>query len=218
MNYYIVCEGEKTELLVYSNWIPSLNSSLVKVDSFLELNQNNFYMISGCGYPNYFNIITNSVSDIMDNNINAILIIIVDAEDFTFEEKYKEINDFLENRFRNFSNYKIVVQTPSMEGWCLGNRRFISNSPQSETLTELITHYNVRKNEPENILPYQDNNKAQTSTKYLKEAAKEKNVTYSKARPNIISDVSFLTNLKKRCELTNHLSSFKKFTEIFETN
>ena len=216
MNYYIVCEGEKTELEVYKQWIPFLNCDLSLIDSYLDFNQNNFYMISGCGYPNYLNTIKNSIEDIQNNNLDVKLIIIVDAEDFTTEEKFEEINSFLSTNHSTFNNYAIVVQTPSIEGWCLGNKRFISESPQSSKLMDLINHYNVRNLDPELITPYIGNNKAQTSTKYLKEAAKEKNVRYTKNNPLIISEATYLENLIKRNQNTQHINNINMLLNAFQ--
>ncbi len=215
MNYYIVCEGAKTEPIVYESWIPIINSSLTRVNSCFQLQNNNFYILSGLGYPNYFNVIKNSIDDIICNNINAKLIIIVDSEDFTFQEKDTEIRDFIFDYKSNFNNYEIIVQVPCIEAWGLGNRKFISNKPNSLKLNELLLHYNVRSLDPEFISEYDEFNKAQTAGFYLKEAAKEKRQTYNKNNPNILIDNNYLKNLKRRYDKTGHISNIEKIFDIF---
>lgn len=181
----------------------------------MELINNNFYILSGCGYPNYFNVISNSIRDLTINDLDATLIIIVDAEDFTLQEKISEINEFLRISHSDFHNYKIIVQTPSIEGWCLGNQKFINPSPQSMMLNTLISHYNVRLLDPEKIDSYDEYNKAQTSTLYLKEAAKEKGLRYTKNRPDIIADITYLEKLISRNSTTEHIDSIQIFLKTF---
>lgn len=218
MNYYIVCEGERTEPIVYRKWISILDSSLVEVNSFLELQNNNFYILSGCGYPNYLSIIKNSIFDIVDNKITAKLIIIIDSEEFTFDEKNTEIRNFLFEVNSSFFDYEIIVQVPCIEAWGLGNKRFISNNPNSSELNNLLNHYNVRNQDPELILKYDEFNKAQTSQYYLKEAAKEKNQSYTKNKPNILLEESYLKSLKRRYESSGHINNLKKVFDIFAPN
>lgn len=215
MNYYIVCEGSKTEVIVYEKWITTINSNLTKVNSFSQLINNNFYILSGQGYPNYLKIIKNSIDDIIDNSINAKLIIIVDSENFTFQQKNLEIRNFIFDYNSSFNNYEIIVQVPCIEAWGLGNRKFISNKPNSSKLNELLQHYNVRSFDPEFITEYDEFNKAQTAGFYLKEAAKEKRQTYNKNNPNILMDNNYLKNLKRRYDKTGHIGNIQKIFDIF---
>jgi hypothetical protein len=47
-----------------------------------------FYLISGNGYPNYLNIIENAIEDVNNLKNFDFLIVAVDSEDKTYQEKY----------------------------------------------------------------------------------------------------------------------------------
>ena len=56
MNIYIVTEG-RTEQKIYESWIPLINANLTRVDQIEDVTINNFFLITGGGYPGYFEII-----------------------------------------------------------------------------------------------------------------------------------------------------------------
>lgn len=54
MNIYIIVEGSSGEKKVYPSWISFINSELKEVISIDEINENNYILFSGNGYPQYF--------------------------------------------------------------------------------------------------------------------------------------------------------------------
>jgi hypothetical protein len=94
VNIYVVTEG-KVESIVYRYWIPFVNPCLSQVDDFTKMRENNFYIVSGMGYPDYLDIIENAILDI--NNMRKFdrLVISIDSENMTRQEKYDEIGAFV---------------------------------------------------------------------------------------------------------------------------
>jgi hypothetical protein len=150
MNVYVAVEGEVGEKKVYEKWIPFINPSLVHISRSDDFVNNNFYIVSGGGYPNYFEIIKNAVNDMDDNPSIDRLVIVVDSEDYTYQEKYDEIEGYLLKDLSFAGQYKIIVQHFCLEAWALGNRKIFSNSKLSRLdpdLAMFISTYNVKTNE-----------------------------------------------------------------------
>jgi len=55
VNIYVVTEGE-SEAIVYRHWIPLINEKLKALDNISDISANGFYIISGKGFPYYYNI------------------------------------------------------------------------------------------------------------------------------------------------------------------
>ncbi len=85
MNVYVVVEG-KGDRIVYRSWIPLVNPDLRSVDSISEVTRDNFYIVSGMGYPHYFEIIDNAISDVNSPGSFDRLVVSVDSEDMNCEE------------------------------------------------------------------------------------------------------------------------------------
>ncbi|MBN2531825.1 MAG: hypothetical protein JXB88_02975 [Spirochaetales bacterium] len=79
MNYYIVVEGE-TEIEVYKSWICSRNPGLSYVNSIEEIRDNHFFILSGKGYPQYFNMIEAGIEDVRQYPHINYLVAAVDSE------------------------------------------------------------------------------------------------------------------------------------------
>ncbi len=60
MNMFVVVEGEIGERRVYEKWIPFVNPKMIWVESIFDISENNFAIIAGGGYPNYFEVIENA--------------------------------------------------------------------------------------------------------------------------------------------------------------
>ena len=54
MNLYFLVEGAKTEMKVYPKWLSHLIPELTQVASLSDVNDNNFYMLSGGGVPQIY--------------------------------------------------------------------------------------------------------------------------------------------------------------------
>jgi hypothetical protein len=216
MNYYVVVEGERTEPLVYRNWIPFVNSKLRYVESIRQVSSNNFIIISGYGYPFYLEVIDGAIDDVNDSELFDRLVIAVDSEEMTFEEKLNEIENHLSKKKCKIP-IRIIVQHFCIETWALGNKSIISRNIQDPTLLEYINIHNVVESDPELLPNYNDLNRSQFAFKYLKKAINEKhrNLSYSKDNVEIIANNSYFTKVRKRLYDTEHIKSFKTFLNAF---
>lgn len=217
MNLYVLTEGN-VEATVYKLWITLINPNLSLVEHISDINENNFYILSARGYPYYFDVIENAIEDI--NQISAFdrLVICVDSEDLTKDEKYIEINSFVSQKTCS-AQIRIVIQHFCFETWALGNRKIIRPNPVSRKLREYKRLYNVRNNDPE-LLPsnqQEDLNRAQFAEKYLRLALNDKfrNLTYTKNNPKALINDRYFLQLKNRLEQTGHIPSFSEFLHAF---
>lgn|SRR5712691_503683 len=217
MNIYVVTEG-KVESIVYQHWIPCVNPSLTHVSSLIEVNVNNFYMVSGMGYPGYFKIIENAILDVNNNRKFDRLVISIDSEDMTKQEKYDQIHIFIANK-SCCVEIKIVVQHFCFETWALGNRKIIKANTKSEKLREYKRLFNVRVHDPE-LLPEEPNeklNRAQFAEKYLRLALNNtfRNLTYSKGNPQAVIHSKYFDQVRNRLRDMAHIASFGDFLRAF---
>jgi hypothetical protein len=218
MNIFIVVEGEVGEKKVYQHWVPLVNPELNYVPHISLVDNNNFSILSGGGHPQYFDVIDSAIDDVNSlNNIDR-LVISVDSEDLSYEEKYDEILKF-SSQFKCKSEIKIVVQHFCLETWGLGNRAIIRQNPQLPTLIQYRRFYNVRSKDPELLPPYEPEelNKSQFAVKYLRHALNDKfrNLTYTKSNPTVLLHDKYFGRVKERYEQTNHIKSFHNFLSAF---
>ena len=54
MNFYIVVEGDKTEMSVYPAWLTILAPTYTRIENAWEVNENNYYIFSGGGIPSIY--------------------------------------------------------------------------------------------------------------------------------------------------------------------
>lgn len=218
MNIYIVVEGEVGEKKVYEYWVPLVNPSLSHVQHISNIAHNNFAIIIGAGYPQYFEVIDAAIADANDyGNIDR-LVVAVDSEEMTYDEKYDEIYRHVSGQ-KCLAEVRIVVQHFCLEAWALGNRVIIRRDPQSSKLREYKRFYNVLVKDPELLPGYQPEelNRAQFAEKYLRRALNDKyrNLTYTKSNPGALLNIKYFNRLKERLEQTGHISSFEAFLTAF---
>lgn len=217
MNIYIVTEG-KVESIVYRYWIPFINPYLSQVYTFDEVDNSKFYLISGMGYPYYFDIIADAIRDVNDIRKFDRLVISVDSEDMTRQEKYDEIKTFILDKLCA-AEIRIVVQHFCFETWALGNRRAVRPTPASRKLREYKHFFDVRNRDPE-LLPHKPDeslNRAQFAEKYLRLALNDKfrNLTYTKNNPQAVVHNKYFAQVKNRFHDTGHIASFDDFLQAF---
>ncbi|HHE65731.1 MAG TPA: hypothetical protein ENL09_06890 [Bacteroidetes bacterium] len=219
MNFYVVVEGI-SEKPIYKHWIPLVNPELSSVDSISDIDEDNFFIVSGGGYPNYFNIIENAIQDVENNPSIDRLIIGVDSEDFTKDEKERELIKFVESHKTKSIDYKIIVQHFCVETWALGNVAIVRRNPHNSELRDFLKIHNVKDSDPENLPanPMLKLNRAQFAELYLRKLLNEKHrsLTYNKRNPRPLLHVSYFTRLQDRVESTGHISSFNDFLQAFD--
>ena len=221
LSYYIIVEGKKSEKKIYPKWLNLLNPNLKEIFNIENFDQNNFLIVSGYGYPYYLDIINDSIDDMKNySNIDR-LVIIVDSEDFTYEEKYNEISNFINSKI-DMKKVIIIIQYYCIETWALGNKLIIKRNPEDAELKKYIRFYNVIYNDPEKMESIDRSimNRAQFTHDYLKRTLKDKyrGLSYTKRNPEIICHQKYFEQIVKRYESTNHIQSFSSFYDTFRIN
>lgn len=221
MNLYIIVEGARTEPIVYSAWLGVLAPQLKRVDDMRKAQKNNYYLFSAGGIPSIFKHISNAVADINDINSSGkghydYLMVCLDTEGDARILLETRINEQLAADKRALKDAQLVLfeQNVCMETWFLGNRSVCKSNPQNPEFIKYMRHYNVRDNDPElmgNIGNGDHSTTAQFHCRYLQVMFKERNMKYSKANPNVVCDKTYLEQLIKRNEETQHIPSFGRW-------
>lgn len=220
MNLYFLLEGEKTEVILYPKWISYLKPELKQVDFEKDAVENNYYIFSGGGIPSIYNHTVNAIKNINDNPIFDKLIVCLDGEEIGVEARIAKIQEYILNsgvKLNNKCEIEYVIQNVCIESWFLGNRKIVKRIPENVKLREYLQHYNVVENDPE-LMDKMDGfrNKAHFHFSYFREILKEHKLSYSKARPKVVLEKSFLNELINRTDETNHLPSLKSLFELLE--
>lgn len=242
MNFYFVFEG-KTEPIVYKEWLGVLLPELSEVDSFDEVDNNNFYYESDMGIPDCYNVAAAAIQDINECPKYNYLVLFVDADRFSVEERRTESYEFIEEKLNDTNNnyphkklpenckLVVIVQKVCIETWFLGNRTFVPRNPENERLKEYIDYFDVNKENPEALAAEFTQNEEGTaqifgySTKalfhesYLREVFKERlqGIGYKKSRPREVQQKTYLEQLIARIMDDNtHLLSFQELINFCE--
>ncbi len=221
MNIYFLVEGKRTEKKVYPAWLSVLIPELEKVKRIENINQNNYFLFSGEGYPALKNQLANCVSDINQLRNIDYFVVCLDGDDVGIEKRQQEILDyFIENKILLNENtkMKIIVQNVCFETWFLGNEKIFKKNPQDEDLRKWVKFYNVKNNDPE-LMQKPQNHKETTADfhfNYFSKLLQERNASYNKNNPFIVIQDSFLQELIKRHQNTEHITSFGNFLNFCE--
>ena len=215
MNIYLVVEGSG-EIKVYRKWVTYVNPELTYVSHVSEIRENNFSIISGGGYPQYFEKIVEAIADVNDYaNIDR-LVIAVDSEDMGYEEKIEEVKENITVECR--AEIRIVIQHFCIETWALGNRLIVKRNPQCKKLREYVRLHDVRVDDPE-LLPANRReglNRSQFAEEYLKRALRDRHAgNYSKSNPKVLMEEIYFERVRQRFDETGHIASFGYFIEAF---
>ena len=171
MNLYFLVEGTQSERKVYPAWLAHLLPELQRVDNCDDVNEKNYYLISGEGYPSLiYDFIPRAIAEINSNGKYSYFVVCLDAEENTVAELTTEIDDFLNEQKLKLNNAELVLifQNRCLESWLLGNRKIYSRNPQNKPLLDYTKYYDVSVNCPENMGRYQEfNTHAQFHGAYL---------------------------------------------------
>lgn len=221
MNIYFLVEGNSTERKIYPKWLEYLIPNLVRVEYHDQVENNNYYLISGKGYPNIlYEGLENAVDKIIETQKYNYLVICVDADEESVEERTQYIREFISNQKINLgeTQVEIIVQNRCIETWLLGNRRiFDSRQPLELALSNYVNYYDVSQNDPEKMGKYEMRNHADFHCEYLREVFRAKKTTYSKKNPNDAKENYYFEELQKRVrEQPEDLKTFQFFLEFCE--
>ncbi len=218
MNLYIVVEGEEACIELYKNWVKHINNNYNYKDNISDIVNNDFIIIAGFGYPFYKKIIEDAIVDVNTNQNIDKLVVCVDSEDYSFQEKYDEIEQIIVNNGLT-KPYSIVIQHFCIETWFLGNRKINSKNISNPILRKYKKIFDVHKNDPELLPAYEvkELNRSQFAYKYFRYLLQEKynRLTYSKNNASVVTESSFFHQVNKRFTTTNHIRSFKTLLDAF---
>ncbi len=221
MNIYFLVEGKQTERKVYPKWLGHLIPELTQKRIADDVDNNDYYLISGEGYPSILKHIANSIEEINELAKFNYFVIVVDADEETVISRFNEIKAYIDNQktpLNDKTELVIIVQNRTIETWFLGNEKIFKSNPQNEKLRIYQKHYNVKTNDPE-LMPVLANSTqthAQFHSDYCKLFLKERHISYSKVSPNGVIEKAYLDCLIQRNEKTAHLQSFKTFIDFCE--
>ena len=222
MNVYFLVEGKRTERKVYPKWLSMLLPNLKFVNFFQDVVSNNYKIFSGDGFPHLLHKhLRASIEDVNEDGNYDYLVICLDSDDCTVDERITEVNDFLiENNIELNDNieFRIIVQQKCIETWMLGNRNIFKNNPTDTELVKAINFYDVSENDPE-TMEKPDLFAGSTSDfhyYYLKGMLSERNISYTKKNPRDVIEKHYLDGLIKRSQETNHIKTFTNFLELCE--
>ena len=222
MNIYFLVEGRRTEMKVYPKWLSHLVPELQKVNTIDGVTKNNYYMISGYGFPSLLKEIPFAVQNINDVGNYDYFVICLDADDQNIEDCKREILDFMTEEKIVLSprtQFEIIVQNRCFETWFLANPKIFKKNPSSDFVKECVAFYNVKKNDPELMqkLPDYEGSTSMFHATYFQELLYEKaKVHYTKNNPREVVEAYFLNELIKRNQKTNHITSFQHFIQFCE--
>ncbi len=217
MRVYFLVEGQSTEAQVYPAWLFYLIPELNRIEYPDIEDENSYFLIDGAGYPSIINThLPNAIKDVNDCGNYNHLVICLDADESTVDERIIEIEEFLTNsNLIITARLNIIVQNRCFETWLLGNRTFIRANPIGEKLLEYKQFYDVRIENPELMLNHSDfNTTSQFHYQYLREAFKERgnNLSYGKHNPSKVLTEIYLNQLKSRViSSPTHLQTLQTF-------
>lgn len=228
MNFYIVVEGEQTEMSVYPAWLSILAPAYTRIENAWEVGENNYYIFSGGGIPSIYTHVKNAVLDI--NSINCkggarydYLLVCLDTEEESRDYIMGRINDKLQSNGVGLQDAELVVfeHKVCMETWFLGNQGVFKANPQNAEYLEYIKYYNVGRDNPEGMGNLDENRFATTARfhlRYLKMMLEERNMTYSKNNTVAVQQQVYLQQLISRFEDTGHIATFGSWYEFVKAH
>jgi hypothetical protein len=217
MNLYFIVEGV-TERKVYPAWLNYLLPELDRINVSSKAKDNNYFLISGGGYPSIYNVIEDAIEEINDIKKYDYLVICLDAEENTvayiqqeIQAKFNELSATKKFYLTNI-NLKVIVHNRCMETWFLGNGKIYTRQSQSPKLLNYTRYYNISTDCPELMGGNDFNTHAQFHEDYLKALFQEKNMSYSKTKPGDVQKEYYLNELQNRVQQQiTHLPSFQNF-------
>lgn len=92
MNLYFLVEGRRTEMRLYPRWLSRLLPHFTRVDYPDMVTKNNYFLISGDGYPRLLDVaLQNAVRDVNAAQNYDYLILCLDADEATVAERTAEV-------------------------------------------------------------------------------------------------------------------------------
>jgi hypothetical protein len=216
MNVYFLVEGI-TEKKIYPRWIARLMPQLERVATYAEVQQNNYYIFSGGGYPQILDtLLSDAIAEVNEVGKYDYLVVALDADEVTVDERQEEVRNKIAEKALKLEiscQLQVIIQSRCMETWFMGNQAVFPRNP-TQNFRKFFQFYNVALDDPEKM-PKPDwfiDSIGQFHKKYLKEMLREKNINYSEKIPNEVGEPYYLEQLEKRVEnYAEHLKTLQIF-------
>jgi hypothetical protein len=159
----------------------------------------------------------NAIEEVNASSNYDFLIVALDADECTPQERLQEIEAFMEKEKLKLENckLKLLIQNRCFETWFMGNRKVYPRHPKGDEFIEYAKFYNVSQKDPERMGLYPGFTEvSKFHYRYLKEMLLERNIFYTKSRPRGVVDRAYLDQLILRTDDTPHLSSLKDFFDF----
>lgn len=217
VNLYILVEGT-TERSIYPKWLMHLAPYLTQQKLLKNVVSNDYYLFSSGGIPSVIQDIEKCVLDIKEHGNIDYLLVCLDAEELTLQQRLDEVNAEIV-RLKNTTKTTIipVIQDPCIETWLLGNPKMCGAATVNKDFQECLSFYNVRTDDPEQMgKPDIDifNTRAQYHEYYLQQMFLNKNLSYKKGKSKEVAEHHYLQALQSRVQTTGHLSSLRYFFDL----
>ncbi|MFP4413897.1 hypothetical protein [Coleofasciculus sp.] len=221
MNIYFLVEGNSSEKKIYPKWLWYLLPELKPVTYHDQVQKNNYYLISGKGYPAILHDgLDNAIDKIKETNNYDYLVLCMDADEETVNERESYIENLIQRKNTDLGDtkIKIIIQNRCIETWLLGNRKiFDSRQPLESPLSDYVNYYDVSHYDPEKMGKYNMRNHADFHFKYLQKIFEARNISYTKKFPGDAMKRYYLEQLQKRVQDdSTHLETFQNFLSFCE--
>ncbi len=219
MNLYFLVEGKRSERRLYPAWLAMLLPDHTRVENVQDAGVNNYYLISGEGYPSILGVhLPRAIEDCANFPAYSHLVLCLDSEETSVRERLNAVAaSFAEHGGHQLkhASLKVIVQNRCIETWLLGNRSIVTRAPQGE-LREFINFYDVAAQCPENMgTPSKEIPHAKFHGQYLRALLRDKHIQYSKTRPGNVAEPHYLAAMLDRVhQYPSHLPTFQAFVDF----
>lgn len=220
MNLYFVVEGKRTERKLYPKWLKFLLPKYSRLDNFECASNNNYYLLSSEGFPSILQRTQEAIDNIKITGKYNRLIVILDSEDSSIDERRELIQNILiDNPLPNSVKLDIIVQHRCIETWLLGNRKAISRQPTCPVTCKCKQFYDVTLENPE-LMDKPDDYTGSTASfheHYLSHALRDQSngqAGYSKSHPGQTMTESYWLQLVARYRDMGHIQSIGTLIEL----
>lgn len=225
MNIYMLMEGE-TEPKLYPTWLSFIAPNMKQITNISNINQDNFYVISGKGYPRLLtNTLKAAITDICQSTKFDELWVMLDTDDCTVEDREQEVLDkvasiLADNPILKLGSCQVhvIAQKVCIETWGLANERIFPHRNITSELKPFYDHYDVSGHDPELMLQPTsfESSIGEYHYRYLKTMlrARSEKLNYSKTSPSPLNMKAYFDEIVIKVNKDGHVNSFKKFYDL----
>lgn len=219
MNLYLLVEGRRTEMAIYPAWIELMLPQMRRIFRPFDVKENNYYIVSGFGFPNLLGHIKNCAKDIDRYPEFDYLLICLDSDDESISSRIREVEQALNSpdSWPEQSRVKVVVQRKCIESWLLG-APLMEKAKSKPAAQPFLSFYDVTRNDPEKMGKPNDYHGSASGfhCTYLTMLCESIGTFYSKRNPQVACTQEYVDGLYHRVHQTQHLSSLRNLFDFLD--